>query len=60
MEQMKEDMTGGAEVLAAVRAAARLRLPLHIVGILPSTENMPGGNAMKPGDIVRTLSEKTV
>ena len=60
MEQMKADMTGGAEVLAAVRAAARLRLPLHLVGILPATENMPGGNAMKPGDIVKTLSGKTV
>lgn len=60
MEQMKADMTGGAEVLASVRAAARLRLPLHVVGILPVTENMPGGRAMKPGDIVKTLSGKTV
>jgi leucyl aminopeptidase len=60
MEQMKADMTGGAEVLASVRAAARLALPLHVVGILPVTENMPGGRAMKPGDIVKTLSGKTV
>lgn len=60
MEQMKADMTGGAEVLAAVRAAARLRLPIHLVGILPATENMPGGRAIKPGDILRTLSGKTV
>ncbi len=60
MEQMKADMTGGAEVLATVRAAARLRLPVHVIGILPATENMPGGRAMKPGDIVRTLSGKTV
>lgn len=60
MEQMKADMTGGAEVLATVRAAARLRLPLHLIGILPATENMPGGRAMKPGDIVTTLSGKTV
>lgn len=60
MEHMKADMTGGAEVLAAVRAAARLRLPLRLVSILPVAENMPGGRAMKPGDIVKTLSGKTV
>ncbi|MBH0200704.1 MAG: leucyl aminopeptidase, partial [Nitrospira sp.] len=60
MEHMKADMTGGAEVLAAMRAAARLKLPLNLVSILPTTENMPGGRAMKPGDIVRTLSGKTV
>ncbi len=60
MEQMKADMTGGAEVLAAVRATARLKLPIHLIGILPVAENMPGGRAMKPGDIVKTLSGKTV
>ena len=60
MEHMKADMTGGAEVLATVRAAARLRLPLRLVSILPVAENMPGGRAMKPGDIVKTLSGKTV
>ncbi len=60
MEQMKADMTGGAEVLATVRAAARLKLPLHVIGILPATENMPGGRAIKPGDILKTLSGQTV
>jgi leucyl aminopeptidase len=60
MEHMKADMTGGAEVLASIRAAARLKLPLRIISILPVAENMPGGRAMKPGDIVRTLSGKTV
>ena len=60
MEHMKADMTGGAEVLASVRAAARLKLPLRLVSILPVAENMPGGRAMKPGDIVKTLSGKTV
>lgn len=60
MEQMKADMTGGAEVLGTVRAAAQLRLPLNIVGILPATENMPGGRATKPGDILRMLNGKTV
>ena len=60
MEQMKADMTGGAEVLGAVRAAARLRLRINVVGILPATENMPGGRATKPGDILRMLNGKTV
>ena len=60
MEHMKADMTGGAEVLASIRAAARLKLPLRLVSILPVAENMPGGRAMKPGDIVTTLSGKTV
>jgi leucyl aminopeptidase len=60
MEQMKADMTGGAEVLATLRAAARLKLPLNLIGILPVAENMPGGRAMRPGDVVTTLSGKTV
>ena len=60
MEHMKADMTGGAEVLASIRAAARLELPLRLISILPVAENMPGGRAMKPGDIVKTLSGKTV
>jgi leucyl aminopeptidase len=60
MEQMKADMTGGAAVLAAIRAAARLRLPLNVVGIIPATENMPGGRATKPGDILTSLSGKTI
>lgn len=60
MEHMKADMTGGAEVLASMRAAARLKLPLRLISILPVAENMPGGRAIKPGDIVKTLSGKTV
>lgn len=60
MEQMKADMTGGAEVLATVQAAAQLKLPLNVVGLLPATENMPGGRATKPGDILKMLSGKTV
>ncbi|MCA9473143.1 MAG: leucyl aminopeptidase [Nitrospirales bacterium] len=60
MEHMKADMTGGAEVLATVRAAARLKLPLNVVGLLPVAENMPGGKATKPGDILTMLSGKTV
>jgi len=60
MEQMKADMTGGAEVLATIRSAARLKLPVNAIGILPVTENMPGGRATKPGDILTMLSGKTV
>jgi len=60
MEQMKADMTGGAAVLASIRAAARLRLPVNVVGIIPATENMPGGRAIKPGDILKSLSGKTI
>jgi leucyl aminopeptidase len=60
MEQMKADMTGGAEVLAAVRSASRLKLPMNVIGLLPVTENMPGGRATKPGDVLRMLSGKTV
>jgi leucyl aminopeptidase len=60
MEQMKADMTGGAEVLATVLAVARLRARLNVIGILPVTENMPGGRATKPGDILKMLSGKTV
>ena len=60
MEHMKADMTGGAEVLASIRAAARLKLPIRLITILPATENMPGGRAMKPGDVVKTFSGKTV
>jgi leucyl aminopeptidase len=60
MEHMKADMTGGAEVLASIRAASRLKLPLRVISILPVAENMPGGRAIKPGDIVTTLSGKTV
>jgi leucyl aminopeptidase len=60
MEQMKADMTGGAAVLAAIRASARLKLPLNILGVIPATENMPGGSATKPGDILTSLSGKTI
>jgi len=60
MELMKADMTGGAVVLATVRAAARLRLPVNIVALIPATENMPGGRAIKPGDILTSLSGKTI
>ncbi len=60
MERMKADMTGGAIVLSTIRAIAQLKLPLNVVGIVPATENMPGGQATKPGDILTSLSGKTI
>jgi leucyl aminopeptidase len=60
MEEMKTDMAGGAAVMGAILAAADLKLPLRIVGLIPATENMPGGLAYKPGDILKTLSGLTV
>jgi leucyl aminopeptidase len=60
MDKMKDDMSGGAAVLGAIRTAAAFKLPLNIVGLLPATENMPGGRAYKPGDVLRTLSGQTI
>ena len=60
MEEMKTDMAGGAAVMGAIMAAADLRLPLRIIGLIPATENMPGGLAYKPGDVLKTLSGLTV
>jgi leucyl aminopeptidase len=60
MEQMKADMSGAAAVLGAMQAASRLQLPLHLVGIIPATENLPSGKAYKPGDVLKTLSGQTV
>ncbi|MBI4720028.1 MAG: leucyl aminopeptidase [Chitinivibrionia bacterium] len=60
MEEMKGDMAGGAVVINTIAAAARLRIPLRIVGLVPCVENMPGHTALKPGDIVTTHSGKTI
>lgn len=60
MEQMKDDMSGGAAVLAIFRAVGRLQLPVNLIGLLPATDNMPSGTAIHPGDVVKTLSGKTV
>jgi len=60
MEQMKYDMSGGAAVLGAVRAVAALKLPVHVVGLVPATENLPGGSAQKPGDVVRAYGGRTI
>ena len=60
MERMKTDMTGGAAVIAAMRAISLLNAPIKVVGIVPAAENMPGGRAIKPGDILTGASGKTV
>jgi leucyl aminopeptidase len=60
MHEMKHDMSGAAAVFGAMQGAARLKLPLHVVGIVPAAENKPGGNAYLPGDIIRSASGKTI
>nr|VFK62613.1 MAG: leucyl aminopeptidase [Candidatus Kentron sp. TC] len=60
MDEMKFDMCGAASVLGALHAAMELALPLDIVGIIPAAENLPDGDAVKPGDIITTLSGRTV
>ncbi|MHB8252574.1 MAG: leucyl aminopeptidase [Acidiferrobacter sp.] len=60
MDEMKFDMCGAATVLATVQAAAELKLPINLVGLVPTTENMPGGSAIKPGDVVTSLSGQTI
>jgi leucyl aminopeptidase len=56
MEEMKADMSGGAAVIAVVKAAAELQLPVNIVGLVPAAENLPGGNAYKPGDVLKSYA----
>lgn len=60
MEKMKYDMAGGAAMIAAMRALAQLKPPVAVTALIPAVENMPGGRAQRPGDIVTTLSGKTV
>ncbi|MCL5879060.1 MAG: leucyl aminopeptidase, partial [Deltaproteobacteria bacterium] len=60
MEEMKFDMAGAAAVAMTVILAARLKIPVNLAAVIPLTENMPGGKAQKPGDVVKTLSGKTV
>ena len=60
MEDMKYDMSGGAAVLGAMKAIGALDLALNVVGIVPSSENLLSGRAMKPGDVIRTRAGKTV
>ena len=60
MEQMKDDMAGGAAVACAMRAIALLKAPMRVIGVVPTTENMPGGRAIKPGDVLKSAAGKTV
>jgi leucyl aminopeptidase len=60
MDEMKFDMCGAATVLGTLRAAALAKLPLNVIAMVAAAENMPSGRATRPGDIVRTLSGKTV
>jgi leucyl aminopeptidase len=60
MDEMKFDMSGAAAVIATLTLAAQLRLPLHVVGLAAAVENMPGGKAVKPGDIATSASGQTV
>jgi leucyl aminopeptidase len=57
---MKDDMSGGAAVIAAMNAIARLKVPVRCIGVIPMTENMPGGRAVKPGEVLTSASGKTV
>jgi len=60
MEEMKYDMSGGAGVIAAMYALGKLKPKVNVVGLVPATENMPGGKATKPGDIVTAMNGKTI
>ena len=60
MGAMKGDMTGGAVVIAAMEAIAKLGIDLHVVGIVPATDNMPSGKAYHPGDVIKSYSGLTV
>ena len=60
MQYMKSDMGGAAAVIATMEAVARLELPIHLIGVVPSTDNMPGQNAIVPGDVISSYSGKTI
>ena len=60
MERMKDDMAGGAAVLCAMLAINRLNVKVPVLGVIPATENLPGGRAVKPGDVLRSAEGKTV
>ncbi|MDP2902473.1 MAG: leucyl aminopeptidase [Methylovulum sp.] len=60
MDEMKYDMCGGAAVLGTLQAAAQMNLPLNIIGLIPSSENLPDGDANRPGDILTSMSGKTI
>jgi leucyl aminopeptidase len=60
MERMKDDMAGGAAVACAMRAVGLLKAPMRVIGVVPTTENMPGGKAIKPGDVLTSAQGTTI
>lgn len=60
MEDMKMDMTGGAIAIEGIAAIAKLGLPIEVLAVIPSAENMPDGRAIKPGDVVTAMNGKTI
>jgi len=60
MGEMKTDMAGAAAVIATLMAAADLELPVNVIGLVPATENLPGGRAYRPGDVLQSLSGQTI
>ena len=60
MDEMKFDMSGAGSVLGALRALAGMKAPVNVIGVVPASENMPGGAATRPGDVVKTLSGQSV
>ena len=60
MDEMKYDMSGAASVLATIKAAALMKLTLNVIAVVPTVENMPGGGATRPGDIVTSMSGQTI
>jgi leucyl aminopeptidase len=60
MDEMKYDMSGAGTVLGLMKAIGELKLPLNVVALVPTTENMPGGRATRPGDVVKSMSGQTV
>lgn len=60
MMEMHMDMSGGAAVIHAIRLIARLKLPIRVIGIIPAAENMPSGSSYRPGDLLKTITGKTI
>ncbi|MBP6095204.1 MAG: leucyl aminopeptidase [Methyloversatilis sp.] len=60
MDEMKYDMCGAASVLGTLQAIAAMKLPINVVGLIPTVENMPGGAATRPGDVVKSMSGQTI
>ena len=60
LAEMKDDMAGGAAVIAAMGALARVGAPVNVTGLVPATENLPGGHAFRPGDVLRAMNGKTI